>query len=56
MKRVRVGREQETQAVYLIVGSERVKLSPAESITIGQALQNEGVNAKLELMKADKDG
>jgi hypothetical protein len=56
MKRVRVGRELATQEVYLIVGSERVKLSPAEAIRVGQALQNEGVNAKLELMKADSDG
>jgi hypothetical protein len=33
-----------------------VKLSPEEALSLGQALQNEGINAKLELKKADRDG
>lgn len=58
MKRVRVGHERVdgTRSPFLSVGSEKVKLSPEEAVSLGQALQNEGILAKLDLRKADKDG
>lgn len=58
MKRVRVGHERVdgTRQPFLSVGNEKVKLSPEEALSLGQALQNEGIIAKLELQRAEKDG